>query len=266
MRLGRTYAWASITQVAALAAVVCAQLLLARALGPSERARLGFQTSLTFLSSQILSLGIHWGIAVRVAQGDLRIGDAVRISFASSVAVGLVYAVGMWSIAPLLKPSLHVSGSEAALGGVAAAGTSMMSAAAGLANATKHFVVYNKATVLWRTAPLAVIVPFALMHRLDMPVALGATAFGSWLGAVVILGIAYRGMLGSTSSTFAIWRSTLPLGLRALGANAFVYAQQRIDVIIAAAILAPRQAGTYVVLAAIAEMTVSPAQAMANVL
>jgi len=265
-RLSRAYTWATISQAIALVAAVVAQLILARALGAEERARLGFQISVTFLASQLLSCGLHWGLAVRVARRELNAADALGASFASSTLVGLIYVFGALAAAPLLTKSLHVAPAEAVLGGLVAAGTALISSVVGIANAQQKLTAYNRAVVVWRGSPLLLLVPFWLASLLDLRIALGIMALGTWTASAYLLFTQLRTGGTSARRVFATWLQTAPLGFKALSANAFVYAQQRADVILAAALLEPRQAGTYALLAAVAEMAVSPAQAMATVI
>lgn len=265
-RLSGAFVRAGVAQGLAIAGGVTAQLLLARGLGADERGRLGFQLALVFVGSQVLALGLHWGLAVQVARGVTKPGPSMRAAIIQSTVAGSAYVIVALALRPWLTGALKVSPSEAWLGAAALSGMAMMSASSGIANAAMRLTQYNVATVAWRFMPVVVYLILLLTGRFSIGAALATNAVAGWSAAVLGYRLAFPGERLSAPGAVAAFRAALPSGLSALRANGLVYMQQRLDVILAVALLEPAVAGTYVVIAAAAELAVSPAQSVANVL
>lgn len=266
IQLARAISGASFAQVAAIVAGVASQLILARALGASERGRLGFQMALVFLGSQTLLVGLQWGLAVEVAQRRVNALAAVQAGFLRSILAGFVFFAAGITVQPFLQGGMRISLPELLFGAIAVSGTAMMSIATGTANATLRLREFNTAIVLWRLVPAVAYLSLWHLGGISVGAAIVTNAIASWSAAVFTLQRTVPFGPMSLASVRGATRQAGAGSLRALRSNGLVYLQQRIDVLIASGLLPPQASGTYAVLAASAELAVAPAQAIANVL
>lgn len=243
-------------QVGVLVLGFVGTVVLARALGPSDRGLLGLMLSVAALGLAVGAAGVPFAVLFEASRADAPVRALLGNSLAYALGLGVVVVSAAWLLTDVVADAFgRGQGGEAWV--LAAALIPLM-----FLDYTGHnqllgqlrFGRFNALLVASRLALLAGIVVFVSVLGLGVTGGLLAAAAGSLLMIAGSLAVLLRA--GRPRLDGPLMRRLLGYGVRVQGGTIFQMANQRLDVVILGFFAPLSAVGFYVVAQTVAELVV----------